>query len=124
MIHPLVLLVLVSFFVGSQECPQCKNIKDGFPRERATSFKIKPIETSHIFIDIVKTSVETNKRGNYKIKLSQDKKLITVYNPKYGFINWESAGENKVEFVFPEISELFSEDAFKNLGYTATIVLY
>ena len=121
MTYQFLIIIMLSTLGVIQGISQSKNAKDISVRGKVTSFNEKPVQSAQIFIDFVKTSTETNKKGNYKIKLNPDTKLITVYNPAYGYINWDYAGERKVEFVFPEFSEPFSEDAFENLGYTLEI---
>ena len=56
------------------------------------------IKNAMIFVDMIKTDVKSNKKGDYKIKIAPKEELLTVYHPRYGFINWKYNGEKKVNF--------------------------
>jgi len=112
-----ILFMIMLLFVITDGYAQSKDKKISV-RGKVTDFNNKPIEAVQIFVDFVNTDEVTNKRGSYKLKLDQDTKLITVYSPELGYINWQYSGERKVDFVFPEFSEPISPKDFEKLGYT------
>ena len=115
------IIVLLSFIFATQGFSQKEKTKKISLRGKVINFDKKPIESVQIFVDFVKTSTETSKRGLYKLKVSSDTKLITVYSPKHGYINWQYTGEKKIDFVFPEFSEAISETELAALGYTLEV---
>ena len=73
-----------------------------------------------IYVDMKQVAGNSNKRGEYKFKHPKGFKLITIFEPKYGFINWKYNGEEKVDFVFPEDYIPMTKKEFLGLGYTQT----
>ena len=71
-----------------------------------------------IYIDMKRIKGSTNSRGKYSFKHPNKFQLVTVYTPKYGFINWKYKGEKKIDFAFPEGSEPMKKADFIALGYS------
>ena len=44
---------------------------------------------------------------------------MTIYTPKYGYINWLYNGEKKIDLVFPQDSEPMEKADFMALGFSA-----
>ena len=43
---------------------------------------------------------------------------MTIYTPKYGYINWLYNGEKKIDLVFPQDSEPMEKADFMALGFS------
>ena len=83
-----------------------------------TDAKGNTLKGAMIFIDKVKTRVKTNKKGVYKIKMSPDSKLLTVYSPSLGILSFKYKGQSKVDFVYGPEAEPMNEDMLSKLGFT------
>ena len=75
------------------------------------------VKNVRIFLDMVESRSTTNKRGKYKVKITPEVQLVTIFHPEYGFVNWKYGGEREVNFVFPEDSEPMKSEDFEKLGY-------
>jgi len=82
-----------------------------------TDHKDRPIKNAIIFVDMVKTNVKTNKKGDYKIKVAPLENLLSVYHPSHGFINWKYNGEKKVNFVYPDKTDALTQEEMEELGF-------
>ncbi len=58
----------------------------------------KPLENVSIIVDDVQSSVFTNKKGFYKIKISPDTKTIMAYSIHQGGIEMDYLGHKKINF--------------------------
>ncbi len=91
-------------------------------RGKVTDHNDEPIKGVEFYIDMKRVKESTNKRGKYSLRHPESFKLITVYAPQYGFINWSYNREKKIDFIFPDDSEPMDRDAFMALGYQAPIL--
>jgi len=62
----------------------------------------KPIEGVSIVVDNAKSSVTTNRKGFYKIRIKPDTKSIIAFSPERGGIEVAFTGLENVNFVFFE----------------------
>lgn len=85
-----------------------------------TDYKNNPIKNVYIFIDSLKTSSKTNKKGEYKVDINKKNKMITAFSKRHGFINIEYTGQDKINFIFPESTKKISNKQFYELGYKKT----
>ncbi len=85
---------------------------------KITTHNDRAIKGVEIYVDMKRIKASTNKRGKYSFKHPNKFKLLTVYTPKYGFINWQYNGEKKIDFVFPKGSEPMKRTDFLALGYS------
>ncbi len=114
------ILFLLCFFITADAL-------DLSAQERRRSYKTvrgkvkdhndQPVKNAFIFIDMVKTDVRTNKKGEYKIRIAPVEKLISVYHEKHGYVNWEYGGEKKINFVYPEDSDPVTQEQMEDLGF-------
>ncbi len=84
-----------------------------------TDYDNNPIKGVRIFIDSLKTKVKTDKKGVYKISLSNKNKLVTAFSSKHGLIDIEYTGQDKINFIFPKELVVISKKEFSDLGYGA-----
>ena len=110
------LFVLTSYDIDAQRRRYPKSIKG-----EITDANQNALKDVQIYLDLVRTKENTNKKGKYKVDITPKVKLITAYHPKYGFINWKYNGEKSVNFLFPEDSEPMDKDELKRLGYTVEV---
>ncbi|MCE5347659.1 MAG: TonB-dependent receptor plug domain-containing protein [Bacteroidales bacterium] len=61
--------------------------------------KRNPVENASIFIDGVKTSSVTNKKGFYKIKTSRKAREIMVFSPFNGYSTVALDGQESIDFI-------------------------
>ena len=85
---------------------------------KITTHNDEGIKGVELYVDMKQIKASTNKRGKYSFKHPNKFKLITVYTPKYGFINWQYKGEKKIDFVFPQENEPMEKADFLALGYS------
>jgi len=85
---------------------------------KVTDYKEKGIKNVEIYIDMKRIKASTNRRGKYSFKFPSKFKLLTVYTPEYGFINWKYNGEKKIDFVFPKGNKAMTREDFTALGYS------
>jgi len=76
------------------------------------------IKKAEIYVDMKQVVGTSNKRGEYKFQHPEGFKLITIFDPKHGYINWEYNGEEKIDFMFPEKKQPMTKKEFLGLGYT------
>ena len=86
-----------------------------------TDYNNKPIKGARIFVDSLKTKVKTNKKGEYKIMVSDKNKLITVFSGDHGLIDIDYTGQAKINFIFPESVKIFSKKEFAQMGYGTSV---
>jgi len=82
-----------------------------------TDYGNKPIKGAFIFVDSLKTKIKTNKKGYYKIKLDPKAKLLTVFSINHGIIDIDYNKQEKVNFIFPENSEIVTQEELTDIGY-------
>lgn len=77
-----------------------------------------PLKGALVFVDSIKTKAKTNKKGVYKLKLSPEAKLLTVYSKDYGLLSMDYTGQKKVSFLYKQddIAPL-DEDELRNMGF-------
>lgn len=85
---------------------------------KITNQNDKGIKKVEIYVDMKRIKASTNSRGKYSFKYPNKFQLLTVYTPKYGFINWKYNGEKKIDFVFPADKEPMKRADFMALGYS------
>ena len=85
---------------------------------KITTHDNKGIRGVEIYVDMKQIKASTNKRGKYSFKHPNKFKLITIYTPERGFINWQYKGEKKIDFVFPQWNEPMEKADFLALGYS------
>jgi len=88
---------------------------------KITNYNEKGVKGAEIYIDMKQIKESPNSRGKYSFKLPNKVQLITIYDPKYGFINWKYSGEKKINFVFPKDSEPMKRADFMALGYSIPV---
>ncbi|MBT8260360.1 MAG: TonB-dependent receptor plug domain-containing protein [Bacteroidia bacterium] len=71
-------------------------------RGKVTNNNGEAVSNTLVFLDSVKTNVESNAHGYFRVKVPNHVKKITLYSPKYGFMSTAYNGEQKVSFVFIE----------------------
>lgn len=76
------------------------------------------IEGVELYIDRKRIKKSTNSKGKFSIKHPTKFRLLTIYTPKYGFINWLYNGEKKIDLVFPKNSEPMEKADFMALGFS------
>ncbi|NNC69453.1 MAG: TonB-dependent receptor plug domain-containing protein [Flavobacteriaceae bacterium] len=111
------LLILVFIFYITGVDSQSEAVKKVELTGVVTDYDNKPIKGARIFVDSLKTKVKTNKKGIYKIKVSQKNRVITVFSVDHGVIDIDYTGQNKINFIFPENTRSFSKKEFSDLGY-------
>lgn len=77
----------------------------------------KPLKGVLVFIDSVKTSIQTNRKGMYKIKSKSDINFITVYSSNHGLLTVDYSGAKEVNFVFSASSKSVSKKELVKLGF-------
>ncbi|WP_242202441.1 TonB-dependent receptor plug domain-containing protein [Aestuariivivens insulae] len=112
-----ILLLIFGLFVGESVNSQESNIKDIELSGVVIDYNKKPIKGAKIFIDSLKTKVKTNKDGFYKITVSLNNKLVTVFSPDHGIIDIDYSGQKIINFVFPESIAPLTKRQFYELGY-------
>ena len=78
-----------------------------------------PLKGVQIFIDSINSKTKTDKKGFYKLNIKPNTKLVSAFSSKHGLIDIEYERQNKINFIFPEDSELLTKKQLKNLGYTS-----
>ena len=110
----LVVLVLIS---TSDISAQRSRTKFVTVKGKVTDMDRKGIEDVQMFLDMNRTKVKSNKKGDFKIKVAPKNKLLTAYHPEYGYINLEYDGERKITFQYPDNSQSLSQNEMEELGY-------
>ncbi len=105
----LCVLLLMGVAVNAQKVSLKGSISD---------YKYTKLKGVEIYIDTKRIKKTTNSKGKYSFKYPNKFKLITVYTPKHGFINWQYNGEKRIDFVFPRESEPMKKADFIALGYS------
>ncbi len=77
----------------------------------------EPIKGAVVFVDSTKTNTKTNKDGLFKIKLSPDTKILTVFSEKYGMVSKEYNGNEPISFKFSENAGPLSEKELAEMGF-------
>ena len=111
-----ILFLTILLFLGTNAEAQRTSLKG-----KITNYKNEEIKGVEIYVDMKRIGASTNGRGKYSFKYPKKFQLLTVYSPKYGFINWKYKGEKKIDFVFPEGSIPMERGDFLALGYTANV---
>lgn len=89
---------------------------------KITNHKGEKLKKVEIYIDMKRIKASTNRQGKYSFKYPNTFQLLTVYTPKYGFINWKYTGEKKIDFVYPEHSTPMERADFMALGYSDSVL--
>lgn len=114
----LLAFVLLVSFIGNLYAQKKKKL---VITGKVTDYRDIPIKGAFIFLDSARTKVKTNKKGVYKIKISPDIKLITVFSMNHGMIDIDYKGAEVVNFIFPEGSNVVTEKELTDLGYDFSI---
>jgi len=116
--HSILLLILFSITCTTTIFSQEKNRRSYvMVKGKVTDHNENTIRGVHIFIDMVKTEVKTNKKGEYKIKIAPKENLLSIYHERYGFINWKYNGEKKVNFMYPKKTDALTQEEMEELGF-------
>lgn len=83
-----------------------------------TDINSAPLKGVIIFVDSVKTKSKTNKKGVYKVTISSESKILTVYSPSLGVLSMEFSGQDRVNFMFTQESKAITEKKLGELGFT------
>ncbi len=83
-----------------------------------------PIQKGYIFVDSLKTGFRTNKKGEYKVRVPSETDVISVFSEKYGIQSEVYNGQEKIDFTFPEIIEVITEQELSELGYVFDIEVF
>ena len=87
-----VLLVLILFSVFGYSQKQITGI--------VSNNKNKPVANALIYLESINSGVKTDKKGFYKVELSENVETINVYSYKYGLLSTGITIENVVNFVY------------------------
>lgn len=79
-----------------------------------------PIKNAILYKDSVKTFVQTNKKGIFKTKVSNQTKTLSIYSTEHGMATMFYNGEESVEFVFPKENIILTERHLEDLGFNTT----
>ena len=96
---------------------QNKNKKVNIVIGKVIDSNYKPLKGVSIFIDSVKTSFQTNKKGFYKIKSKSKINFITVYSANHGLLTVDYSGAKEVDFIFSASSKQVSIKELARLGF-------
>jgi len=114
----LLVLVVIASCIGTSNAQKKKKI---VVTGKVTDYKNNPIKDAFIFLDSTRTKVKTNKKGLYKIKLTPEVKLLTVFSVNHGIIDIAYKGAKVVNFIFPESENIITETELTALGYDFSI---
>ena len=103
-------LVIITFFITSFLFSQTT------VRGHVKTITGEPIFNASVYLDSLKTNVKTNRRGNFKIIVPEDVKVIGVFANGYGFLATEYKNEKRVTIIFVKKSNQ-TEDDLVQLGY-------
>lgn len=106
------LIFLTLLFAGINVGAQTTSLKGTITDHNGEG--VKKVE---IYVDMKQIKPTSNKKGEYSFEHPFKFQLLTVYSPKHGFIHWNYAGEEKIDFVFPEGSEPLKKSSFLGMGY-------
>jgi TonB-dependent SusC/RagA subfamily outer membrane receptor len=94
----ILLLIFALFYVSSINAQKNSNRKikiSGYVKDMNDS----PLKNVSIIIDNIPSSVFTNKKGYYKIKVYPDIKSITAYSMIHGGLKIKFSGKTKINFI-------------------------
>lgn len=111
-----IFFVLVSGFLQSQQRSSDDINLEGIVLDEFGS----PIQRAILYTDSVKTFVQTNKKGVFKTKISNQTKTLSIYSTEHGMATMFYNGERRVEFVFPKKHIILSERHLEDLGFNTT----
>lgn len=77
----------------------------------------KPLKGVMVFVDSIKTKSKTNKKGIYRIKLSPDTKILTVYSPDLGVLSMNYTGQTNIGFTYTRESGPLSKENLTEIGF-------
>lgn len=77
----------------------------------------KPLKGVWIYIDSIKTNIQTNRKGIYKIKSKSDINFISAYSKNHGLLTVDYSGAKEVDFVFSAKSKKVSKEELVRLGF-------
>ena len=78
----------------------------------------KPLKGVMVFVDSIKTKSKTNRKGIYRIKLSPDTKILTVYSPDLGVLSKNYTGQTNIGFMYTRESGPLSKENLAEIGFT------
>jgi hypothetical protein len=111
------IVILFVFFLGISSSAQVNTHEKKELTGIIINYDNIPIKGVRIFVDSMKTNIKTDKKGFYKILLSDQIKIITAYSPSYGKMDVDYKGQDTINFVFPKDNQVFDKKEFKSLGY-------
>jgi TonB-dependent SusC/RagA subfamily outer membrane receptor len=81
-----------------------------------------PVKGASIFLDNTETMVETNKRGEFKVKVSPGVRMIIAIKPEVGIAGQEIGDQTDIRLMLDrarisEILETNPEDELVDIGY-------
>ena len=77
----------------------------------------KPVKKAVIYLDSTKTKIKTDKKGEFKIGLKPENKIISAYAWKYGVQSVNFNGQTDLTLVFPNSEGVMSEEELQELGF-------
>lgn len=111
-----IFFLLISGFLQSQRRSSDKIHIEGIILDGFGS----PIKRAILYKDSVKTFVQTNKKGVFKTKISNQTKTLSIYSTEHGMATLFYDGEERVEFVFPKEHIVLTERQLEDLGFNTT----
>lgn len=108
------MLVLSSAFSAKAQIDEKEDI---FLKGLVLDSEKNPVKGGDIYVDSVKTSIETNKKGRFKILLDPDTKYISAFSWMSGIHTIEYNGETELTITFPGDNELVDEAKLLAMGF-------
>ncbi|PQV51561.1 TonB-dependent receptor-like protein [Jejuia pallidilutea] len=115
----LIVLSVLFIFSTLSLCAQNKN-KDAASKTitgLVKDFNNTPLSGVYIYVDSVKTKTRTNRKGEYKLKIHPNTKLITAYSPNHGILSLSYSGEKKVSFAFSDEAKPLDTKELYEMGF-------
>ncbi len=89
---------------------------------KVTNSANQPIAKAKIFLDSIKSNVETNKKGEYEVLLPEKVSTINVYSNEYGLLSSKLNDESVMNFMYLESEASQKQKSKKDenvtLGYS------
>jgi hypothetical protein len=83
-----------------------------------------PLAGIDIFVDSLKTGIRTNKKGEFKLRIPEVTKTISVFSKDYGMQRVLYSGQKEISFTFPGNKMQISDKELAERGYILDVQVF